>query len=175
MCLWAALDLLNFDFKLTLGAKIQPVFTGREGSCFWLFSSWSRVARSTSNFHALFGQNLTGELERKIYTASGNLLTGSWSCQSFVSSCDVLNCVFPLDVPNEIHLLSRFFWYSWMVCLLGFWLRIAPLVKLIGNPISDGIVFLFHLAWCVRGLKSLKRLWPYLMAFRSCISTGKPE
>ena len=35
--------------------------------------------------------------------------------------------------------------------------------------------FVFHLAWCVRGLKSLKRFWPYLMAFRSCISTGKPE
>ena len=32
-----------------------------------------------------------------------------------------------------------------------------------------------HLAWCVRGLKSLKRFWPYLMALRSCISTGKPE
>ena len=27
----------------------------------------------------------------------------------------------------------------------------------------------------VRGLKSLKRLWPYLMAFRNSIWTGKPE
>ena len=32
-----------------------------------------------------------------------------------------------------------------------------------------------HLAWCVRGLKSLKQFSPYLMVFRSCISTGKPE
>ena len=32
-----------------------------------------------------------------------------------------------------------------------------------------------HLTWCVRGLKSLKRFWPYLIAFRSCISAGKPE
>ena len=31
------------------------------------------------------------------------------------------------------------------------------------------------LAWGVRGLKSLKRFWPHLMAFRSSISTGKPE
>ena len=45
---------------------------------------------------------------------------------------------------------------------LGFWLRNTPLVK-VGNPISDGIVF--HLAWCVRGLKSLKRFWPYLIVF----------
>ena len=41
---------------------------------------------------------------------------------------------------------------------MGFWLRNTPLVKFIGNPISDGIVFkkqltLLHLALCVRGLK----------------------
>ena len=27
-----------------------------------------------------------------------------------------------------------------MVCLLGFWLRNAPLVKVVGNPIADGNV-----------------------------------
>ena len=32
----------NFDFKLTSDAKIQPVFKGWKGSCFWLFSPWSR-------------------------------------------------------------------------------------------------------------------------------------
>ena len=80
----------------------------------------------------------------------------SWSWQSFVSTCDVFNCLFPLDVQNEIQLLSGVFCYSWLVCLLGFWLRNTSLVK-VGNPISDGIVFVFHLAWCVRGLKSLER------------------
>ena len=25
--------------------------------------------------------------------------------------------------------------------------------------------FVFHFAWCVRGLKSLKRFWPYLIVF----------
>ena len=98
----------------------------------------------------------------------------SWSWQSFVSTCDVFNCLFPLNVQSEIQLLSRVFCYSWLVCLLGFWLRNTSLVK-VGNPISDGIVFVFHLAWCVRGLKSLKRFRPYLIAFRSCISNGKPE
>ena len=111
----------------------------------------------------------------KFSAATGNLFTDSWSWQIFVSSCDVFNCLFPLDVQTEIKQLSRFFCYLWLVCLLGFWLRNAPLVKVIWNPISDGIVFVFHLAWCVRGLKSLKRFWPYLMVFRSCILTGKPE
>ena len=74
----------------------------------------------------------------------------SWSWQSFVSSCDVFNCLFPLDVQNEIQLLSGVVCYSWLV---GFWLRITSLVK-VGNPISDGILFLFHLASYVRVKKS---------------------
>ena len=41
----------------------------------------------------------------------------SWSWQSFVSTCDVFKS-FPLDVQNEIQLLSRVFCYSWIVCLL---------------------------------------------------------
>ena len=92
-------------------------------------------------FYVLIGQNLTGEFMRKIYAASGNLLTDSWSLQCFVSSCDVLNWFFLLDVRNKIQLLSRLFCNSWLVCLLRFLLTNAPLVKVIGNPISDGIVF----------------------------------
>ena len=88
----------------------------------------------------------------------------SWSWQSFVSACDVFNCLFPLNVQNEILLLSRVSCYSQLVCLLGFWLRNTSLVK-VRNLISDGIVFVFHLAGCVRGLKSLKRFWPYLILF----------
>ena len=143
------------------------------------FLTVTRWSRSTSSFYVLIAQDLTGELMRKIYAASGNLLTDSWSWQSFVSSCDVLNCRFLLGVQNEIQLLSRVFSYSWLVCLLGFWLRNAPLFQVIGNPFPDGIVFknepLPNLAGFVGGLKSLRRFWPYLMAFRSCISTGKPE
>ena len=68
----------------------------------------------------------------------------SWSWQSFVSTYDVFNCLFPLNVQSEIQLLSRVFCYSWLVCLLGFWLRNTSLVK-VGNQISDGIVFVFTL------------------------------
>ena len=77
----------------------------------------------------------------------------SWSWQSFVSTCDVFHRLFPLDVQNEIQLLSRVFCYSWIVCLLVFRLRDPSLVK-VGNPILDGIVFVFHLAWCVKRIQN---------------------
>ena len=90
----------------------------------------------------------------------------SRSWQSFVSTCDFFNCLFPLNiVQNEIQLLSRVFCFSWLVCLSGFWLRNTSLVK-VGNPISDGIVFVFHLAWCVRGLKSEAILLALLDTFQ---------
>ena len=61
----------------------------------------TRWSRSTSNFYALIGQNLTSEFMR-----------------SFVSTRDVFNCLFLLDVQNEIQLLSRVFCHSWFV--IGF-------------------------------------------------------
>ena len=98
-----------------------------------------------------------------------------WSWQSFESTCDVFDCLFPLNVQKEIQLLSRVFSYSWLVCLLGFWWRNASLVK-VGNPISDGNSFsFFTLLDTQEEFKSLKRFRPYLIAFRSCISNGKPE
>ena len=114
---------------------------------------------------------------RKIYAASWILftLTAEASDKVLCQLVPFFNCLFPLDVQNEIQLLSGVFCYSWLVCLLAFWLlRNTSLVQ-DGNPISDGIVFVFHVAWCVRGFKSLKGYWPYLIPFKSCISNGKPE
>ena len=120
------------------------------------FLTVTRWSRSTSNFYVLIGQRLTGEFMRKIYAASGKLPTDSWSWQSFVSSCDVLNCLFPLDVQNEIQLLSRLFCNSWLVCLLCFLLTNAPLF---GWHRFQNWAYSLALAWGVRGLKSLKRFW----------------
>ena len=64
----------------------------------------------------------------------------------FCHLCDVFNCL--LDIQNEIQLLSRSFCNLWLVCLLRFWLKNAPLVKVIGNPISYGIVFKLSLLTC---------------------------
>ena len=101
------------------------------------------------------------------------LYFASWSWQSFVPTFMFLTVFFPLNVQSEIQLLSRVFCYSWLVCLLGFWLRNTSLVK-VGNPISDGIVFVFHLAWCVRRLKKSEAILVLLDSFQ-CISNGKPE
>ena len=59
----------DFVFKLTSDAETQPVFLKcRRGRPFLTMGTcWSR---STSNFYALIGQNLTGEFMRKIYAAS---------------------------------------------------------------------------------------------------------
>ena len=82
----------------------------------------------------------------------------SWSWRSFLSTYDVLHYLFLLDVQNEIQLLSRLSCNSWLVCLLRFLLANAPLVKVIGNPISDDIVFKNNsyslaLAWGEEGWK----------------------
>ena len=154
----------HFDFELTSDARLQPAFTCREGNRFWLFSL-SRVDHVLRPIFMFWLVNIsTGELMRKIYAASGNLLIDSGSWQSFVSSCDVLNCLFLLDVQNEIQLLSRLFCNSWLGCLLRFLLTNAPLVKVIGNRDFgwhrfQKWAYSLPLAWGVRGLKSLKRFW----------------
>ena len=134
-CSWAA--LLKFWFRTDLGRENSTGFYMQGRQSLLTFLPVTRWSRFTSNFYALIGQNLTGEFMRKIYAASGNVFTHSWSWQSFVSSCDVFNCLFLLNVQNELQLLSRFFCNSWFVyCTFH-----APLVKVIGNTISDGIVF----------------------------------
>ena len=142
LCLCAA--QLKFWFQTDLGRE-------NSASCYRqrrqlllsflaMFTCWSR---STSNFYALIGQNLTGEFMRKIYAASWNYLVyfDSWSWQSFVSTCDVFNFLFPLGVQNEIQILSGVFCYS---VILRFVYWVFGWVK-VGNPISHGIVFVFIL------------------------------
>ena len=66
------------------------------------FTTVTRWTRSTSNFWALIDQNWELRSCGKIYEASGNVFTDSWSWKTFVSSCDVFKCLSPLDVQNEI-------------------------------------------------------------------------
>ena len=72
---------------------------------------------------------------------------GSWSWQSFVSTCDGFNCLFPLDVQNEIQLLPGVFCYSWLVLFIGFLVEKYVACQ---SRKSDfgGHRFRFHLAWC---------------------------
>ena len=74
-CVYATMaqHYYHFDFKLTSDAKIQQVIKkckhGRQ-MLFAFHTIVTRWSRSTSNFYALIGQNLTGEFMRKIYAAS---------------------------------------------------------------------------------------------------------
>ena len=153
-----------------MDTRIQPAFTDREVA---FDLSHHGHTRSTSNFYVLIGQKLTGEFMRKIYAASWNLFTDSWNWRSFVyKCCEAFNCLFLLDAQNEIQMLARFLSYSWLVCLLVFWLRNAPLVKVIGNPISDGSAFTHFPLLNAYYKENSKKSQAILMAFRSCILTG---
>ena len=55
--------------------------------------------------------------------------------------------------------------HGWFVYWVFGW-EMGRLSKF-GNSISDDIVFVFHLAKCVRGFKILEQLWPSLIAFRT--------
>ena len=92
-----------------------------------LFLPWSRVGHALRPIFVLW-------LVKIWQVSSCSILKvvyfDSWSWQSFVSTCDVFNCLFLLDVQNEIQLLSRVVCYPWLVCLLGFWLINASLVKI---------------------------------------------
>ena len=108
----------NFDLKLTFSQLLQVGKTvaydfAHHGSALvtlyvkCLCSDWSKLDRWV---HA---ENLC--------SISNLVYFDSWSWQSFVSTCDVFNFLFLLDVQNEIQLLSGVFCYSWLVCLFGFW------------------------------------------------------
>ena len=117
----------------------------------FLYSDWSKF---DSWVHA---ENLCSILKLVYFD--------SWSWQSFVSTCDVFNCLFPLDVQNEIQLLSRVFCYSWLVCLLGFWLRNTSLWQ---SRKSDFGWHRFRFSPCLMRKtveKVWSEFWPYLIVF----------
>ena len=163
LCLCAA--QLKFWFQTEVGRKNSASYFRQLFLLLTLLAMVTLWSSSTSNFYALIGQKLTGELMLKIYAASWILLLWQLKLTEFCVNLWCFKLSFSTGYEqNELQLLSGIVCYSWLVCLSGFWLRNTSLVK-VGNPISDGIVFVFHLAWCVRGLKSLKRFWPYLIVF----------
>ena len=93
-CVYVPLGI-NFNFKLTSDTKIQPAITGREDSCFWLFSPWSRVGHALRPIFMLWlVKIIKGEFMRKIYAASWILFTLTAKADRIVSTCDALNCFF---------------------------------------------------------------------------------
>ena len=90
-----------------------------------------------------------------------HFLCSDWSKLVYVQNFQHLEtCLLMAKVDRVLYHLAMFLtvFFHWMykmkyscfqeysccsclVCLLGFWLRNTPLVKVIGNPISDGILF----------------------------------
>ena len=103
----------NFGFKLTSDAKIQAAATGREDSCFWLFSPCSRVGDALRPIFMLWLVTIWQ------LSSCGRFMQHLESCLLWQLSQLVMffTCLFPLDVQNEIQLLSGMFCYSWVVCL----------------------------------------------------------
>ena len=96
-CSWAALLKCWFrtDFRRENSTGFYIYMQERQ--LLLIFLTVTRWSRSTSNSYVLIGQNLTGEFMRKIYAASGNLLTGTWSWQSFVREFCVILWRFKLS------------------------------------------------------------------------------
>ena len=110
-----------------------------------------------ANFLCTDWSKLTGEYMRKIYSASWNLFTLTTEADRVLYQLVMFLTVFSTECTKWNSAAIKF-------VLLGFWLRNTWL-RQSWKSISDGMVFVFHLAWCVRGLKSLKRFWPYLIVF----------
>ena len=133
---WAA--LLKFWFQTDLGYENSAGFymQGRQ-SLLTFLTIVTRWSRSSSNLNALIGQNLRVSSCGKFMQ---HLETSFLMAQADRVLCRHLSCFwlsFSSGCTKWIQLLLRFFCNSWVVCLLGLWLRNAPLVKIVGNPISS--------------------------------------
>ena len=73
LCLCAA--QLKFWFQTDLGRENSASYRQGRQLLLTFLALFTRWSRSTSNFYALIGQNLTGEFMRKIYAASWILFT----------------------------------------------------------------------------------------------------
>ena len=76
-------------------------------------------------------------------------------------------CLFPLDVQNEIQLLSGMFCYSWLVCLCH--------LSKSEIRFRMALFSFFALLDAQRVEKSEVILVALLDTFQGCISNGKPE
>ena len=170
LCLCAA--QLKFWFQTDLGRENLASYyrQGRQLLLTFLIMV-TRCSRSTFNFYALIGQNLTVELMRKIYAAS-------WILFTLTAEADRVLCQLMMFLTVFFHRMykMKFSWYLLFMASLFIGFLVEKYAACQSRKSDFGWHrFRFHLAWCVRGLQSLKRYWPCSIPFRSCVSNGKPE
>ena len=116
LCLCAA--RLKFWFQTDLGCENSASYY-RQGRhcCFWLFSPWSHVGHA---LRSIFFCSDWSKFDRWVH--AGNLCSilklvyfDSWSWQSFLSTCDVVNCLFPLDVQKSLLLFMASLFIAFLV------------------------------------------------------------
>ena len=112
LCLCAA--QLKFWFQTDLG---RENFTGREDTVAFDFS---HHGRTLVTLYVQFFCSDWSKFDRWVH--AGNLCSilklvyfDSWSWQSFVSTCDVLNCLFPLDVQKSLLLFMASLFIAFLV------------------------------------------------------------
>ena len=149
MSLWPrTINILISNWSRTRKFSQSFKNTSREDTFLTIVTRWSRS--TTVQFlcpgWSKFDRWVHAE---NLYNILKLVYFDSWSWQSFLSTWCFLpsfstGCIkWNTAAINSLLLV--------MVCIFDFWLRNVPLV-IVGNPISDDIVFVFHLAGC--GLKS---------------------
>ena len=162
----------SINILIDSGRENSASFYRRGGSCFWLFSPWSLIGHALRPIFMLWLLKIwqvssRGKfmhyLETCLVIAEADSFVSSYSCTKWKTAAIKILLLFMAGL------------------FIGFLVEkcAAFLKSSEHDPFSDGIVFknepLPKLAGCVGGLKSLRPFWPYLMAFRGCISTSKPE
>ena len=166
--------LLRFWFQNDLGRENSASYLkiqAGERSFLTMVTPWSR---STSNFYALIAQNLTDEFTRKIYATS-------WSLFTLTAETDKVFCQLVMFLTVFFYWMCKMKYscfqkssviHSWFVYWVFGW-EVRRLSKSeIRFRMASFLFFTSGLAWWVRGFKSLKRFWSYLIAFRSYFSNG---
>ena len=160
----------SINILIDSGGENSASFYRREGSCFWLFSPWSLIGHALRPIFMLWLLKIwqvssRGKfmhyLETGLVIAEADSFVSSYSCTKWKTAAIKILLLFMAGLfigfsvekctAFPSHRKSVFWWHRFQ-----------------NEPLPN-------LAGCVGGLKSLRRFWPYLMAFRSCISTGKPE
>ena len=93
------------------------------GKRFWLLSPWSQVGQ---DLPPIFLCSDWSKFDRWVHAEHlCSILKldnfDSWSWENFVSTCDVFNCLFPLDVQNEIQLPPIYWVFGWQMRRLSKW------------------------------------------------------
>ena len=173
LCLCAA--QLKFWFQTDLGRENSASYY-RQGRqlLLTLLTMVTRWSRSTSNFYALIGQNLTGEFMRKIYAASWKLFTLTAEADRVLCQLVMFLTVFSTECIkwNSAAIKSLLLFMASL--FIGFLVEKYVACQ---SRKSDFGWHRFRFSPCLMRKRVAKSeaILALLDTFQGCISNGKPE